>query len=168
MKSYFNLIKPRFEPVLDPGFRPPVLANRAFLAEVDASGAAVPLVIAVERDQGRVDRYDTRVFAMSHPRAAANFFYVERLLKFLLWQWGGWRAWIGGPRAIGAHIRDTYSPGGARAFDHQFMGEDVYEHTFTVIPCDPAEVPAARESGPASASTSARATSRSPPSRRAR
>ncbi|HOC18485.1 MAG TPA: hypothetical protein PKK95_09465 [Vicinamibacterales bacterium] len=147
MSHEFILPEPRIAPQLDPGFRPPALANRAFAREVRESGGGVPLVIAMERSDGAVSRFETRVFSESHPRFQAGLPYAERLFKFLLWQWGGWRAWIGGPRAIGAHIRDTYSPGGARAFDHQFMGEDVYEHTFTVIPCDPAEVPAARESG---------------------
>jgi len=55
-----------------------VLANRAFLEEVDASGAAVPFIVAIERDQGRISRFETRVFAMDHPRAAANFFRVGK------------------------------------------------------------------------------------------
>jgi predicted NBD/HSP70 family sugar kinase len=101
----------------------------------------------MERSEGAVSRFETRVFPESHPRFGAALPYAERLFKFLLWQWGGWRAWIGGPRAIGEHIRQTYSPAGARAFDHQFMGEDVYEHAFMVIPCDPKVVPPARESG---------------------
>ena len=37
MKEVFRLVRPQTVPVLDPDFRPPVLANRAFLAEVDAS-----------------------------------------------------------------------------------------------------------------------------------
>ncbi len=147
MSHEFILPEPRIVPPLDPGFRPPVLANRAFDREVREAGGGVPFVIAMERSDGAVSRFETSVFPESHPRFQASLPYAERLFKFLLWQWGGWRAWIGGPRAIGGHIRDTYSPGGARAFDHQFMGEDVYEHTFTVIPCDPAEVPVARESG---------------------
>ena len=143
MKSYFNLIKPRFEPVLDPGFRPPVLANRAFLAEVDASGAAVPLVIAVERDQGRVDRYDTRVFAMSHPRAAANFFYVERLLKFLLWQWGGWKITIGGPVELVRYLQSCYTHTGPRAFDAEFWGDQTYEREMEFVATSADRVPPA-------------------------
>ncbi|MBQ7650053.1 MAG: hypothetical protein IJS15_03790, partial [Victivallales bacterium] len=65
MKSQFKLVKPSSVPVLDPDFRPPILANRAFLKEVDESGAAIPLLIAVERDQNRVSRFDTRIFDMS-------------------------------------------------------------------------------------------------------
>jgi len=50
-----------------------------------------------------------------------------------------------------AHHRRSYPPGvfsqGERAFDYHFMGEQVYEQTFTVVPCDPSEVPPAYEIG---------------------
>ncbi|HSK10625.1 MAG TPA: hypothetical protein VK911_13685, partial [Vicinamibacterales bacterium] len=149
MTNTFILPSPRIAPPLDPGFRPPVLANRAFEREVADAGGGVPLVIALERSDGAVSRFETRVFPETHPRFAAGLPYAERLFKFLLWQCGGWQAWIGGPRPIGDHIREVYSPGGARAFDWQFMGEDVYERRFTVIPCDASEAPPARESGQA-------------------
>ncbi|NMA21319.1 MAG: hypothetical protein GX927_12140 [Lentisphaerae bacterium] len=108
MKSQFKLIKPAIVPVLDPAFRPPVLANRAFLAEVEASGAGVPFMVAVERDHGRVSRFDTKVFDPRHPRAAANYFYVERLLKFLLWQFGGWKVTIHGPAELVRYLQACY------------------------------------------------------------
>lgn len=145
MTSAFRLIEPRYVPPLDPGFRPAVLANRAFLDEVRASGAAVPLIFGLERADGSVSRYETQVFKADHPRAEANLRYAERLLKFLLWQRGGWRVYVGGPSSIAAHIRDCYSPSGARAFDFHFMGEDVYEKTFTVVHCRPEDVPAENE-----------------------
>jgi predicted NBD/HSP70 family sugar kinase len=143
MQQYFKLVKPRLAPVLDPDFRPPVLANRAFLQEVDASGAAVPLIIAAEREEGRVSRYETRVFAMDHARAAANFFYVERLLKFLLWQWGGWKVTIGGPVALVRYLESCYTDTGSRAFDAEFWGDMTYEHEMQFVATDPAHVPAA-------------------------
>lgn len=143
MKQYFKLIKPRLAPVLDPDFRPPVLANRAFLEEVAASGAGVPLVIAAERDQGRVDRYEARVFAMNHPRAAANFFYVERLLKFLLWQWGGWKVTVGGPVELVRYLESCYTDTGSRAFDAEFWGDQTYEHEMEFVATTPDRVPAA-------------------------
>ncbi len=38
-------------------------------------------------------------------------------------------------------------PDGERKFDFHFMGEQVYEKTFSVIACEPHEVPLAHESG---------------------
>jgi predicted NBD/HSP70 family sugar kinase len=142
MKTYFPLVAPSHVPVLDPDFRPPVLANRAFLAEVDASGSAVPFVIAVERDQGRVSRYDTRVFAMDHPRAAANFYYVERLLKFLLWQWGGWKVTVGGPVELVRFLESCYSGTGMRSFDAEFWGDQVYEQEMEFVATTADKAPA--------------------------
>jgi len=140
-----KLVLPRFLPPLESEFRPAALANRAFQKEVERVG--VPLVIGLERDRGQVSRFETLVFPQGHPQTAANFRYVERLVKFLLWQRGGYKVYIGGPRRIGEYIRDYYSPLGQGAFDYHFMGEQVYEQTFTVVPCDPAEVPPVYEIG---------------------
>jgi predicted NBD/HSP70 family sugar kinase len=145
MSQDFKLIKPNFVPPLDEGFRPAVLANNAFRAEVRASGAGVPLVLGLERADGSLSRFETVVFPEGHARVGANLFYVERLLKFLLWQRGGWKVYVGGPRGIGEYIAKAYSPGGAREFDFKFMGEDVYEHTFAVVSCDASEVPPENE-----------------------
>ena len=47
-----KLVEPTFVPPLDPGFRPAVLANRAFAEAVARSGAGVPLVLGLERLNG--------------------------------------------------------------------------------------------------------------------
>jgi len=142
-----ELVKPKCVPPLDSNFRPAVLANRAFMRQVQVSGAGVPLVLGLERDDGHLSRFETHVFPEGHPQAGSNLMYSERLLKFLLWQRGGWKVYVGGPRSIGEHIQREYSPKGARRFDYHLMGQDVYEQTFTVIPCEAADVPPASESG---------------------
>src|SRR5512137_2437580 len=147
MTNDLTLIKPRLIPLLDPDFRPAVLANRAFQKEVADSGVGVSLVLGLERANGELSRFETQVFPSDHPRAVANLMVVERLVKFLLWQRGGWRVYVGGPREIGEYIAACYSPEGARQFDYHFMGEDVYEQTFTVTICTADEVPPANESG---------------------
>jgi predicted NBD/HSP70 family sugar kinase len=147
MSTAFRLVAPTFVPPLEPDFRPAVLANRAFRQEVAASGQGVPLVIGLERSDGAVSRFETVAFPDGHPRADANLTYAERLVKFLLWARGGWKVTVGGPRSIGEHIARTYAPGGARAFDYHFMGEQVYGRPFTVVACGDREVPAAREAG---------------------
>ena len=145
MSHSFQLIAPKHAPPLDEAFRPAVLANEAFQREVVESGAGAPLVLALERADGSVSRYETMVFAEDHPRAEANLFYAERLLKFLLWQRGGWKVYVGGSPRVGEHLKQVYSPDGERAFDYHFMGESVYEKPFTVEVCAPAEVPQAKE-----------------------
>jgi predicted NBD/HSP70 family sugar kinase len=141
----FHLVKPSFVPPLDEEFRPAVLANRNFLREVGQS--CVPLVLGLERENGRISRFETRVFPEGHPQAEANLTYVERLVKFLLWARGGFRVYVGGPKSIAEYLQKLYAPGGQREFDFYFMGDQVYEQTFTVVHCDPSEVPAEQEAG---------------------
>ena len=147
MPQPFPLIKPRFIPPLDPDFRPASLANRAFQKDTAKNG--VPLIIGLERSDGEVSRYETLVFPENHPRAVENLYYIERIIKFLLWQRGGFKVFIGGPRSIGKYIRKAYAAEGERKFDYHFMGEQVYDETFTVIACHPSGVPLERETGKA-------------------
>jgi predicted NBD/HSP70 family sugar kinase len=132
-------------PPLDKAFRPAALANRAF--EQELSGRGAPLVIGLLRENGTLTRFETRVHLDGAAGADADLPYIERLVKFLLWQRGGYQVYIGGPRRIGEYIRSCYSAGGAREFDARFMGNQVYEQPFSVTSCAVAEVPAARESG---------------------
>jgi len=140
-------ITPQFIPALEPDFHPAALFNRAFRIELARTGQSQTLVLGIERADGTCSRFETDVFAPEHPWAAYNNFYVERIVKFLLWQRGGYKVFVGGPREIGEHIRDFYAPTGARKFDYHFMGEQVYEQTFEVLLCTPEEVPAPKETG---------------------
>ncbi len=144
MNDAFKLIEPPTTPPLDDSFRPAVLANRAFLDEVRASGEAVPLRIGLERGDGSISTFETEVFGDGSDRFAANLPYAERLVKFLLWQRGGWKVMVGGPQAIGEHIKAVYSADGERAFDFDFMG-GVYENPFTVEVTEAEQVPDTRE-----------------------
>jgi len=145
MVDYQKIARLKFTLPIEDGFLPAVLANRAFQAAVGESG--VPLVIALERSHGEISRFETKVFPEGHPQEGANNYYVERLVKFLLWQRGGWKVYIGGPRNAGKYIQKVYAADGERKFDYHFMGEQVYEQTFTIIPCRPEEAPPANEKG---------------------
>ena len=125
-------IAPQFRPVLDPEFVPASLWNRAFASAVTASGGGEPLALALERSDGSVSVFHTRVLPDSAADVALNERYAERLLKFLLWQKGGWRVTVAGPSGIADHLRGVYSPSGARAFDYDFMGERVYGRPMSI------------------------------------
>jgi predicted NBD/HSP70 family sugar kinase len=146
--SHFE-IQPQFVPPLDAGYQPAALVNRAFRRAVDQAGGGEQLVIGLERADGSVSRWATCVFPEGHPHAMANLAYAERLVKFLLWQRGGWHVYVGGPASIGRHIAEIYAPAGARAFDYQFMGQRIYGHPFTVTSCRAEDVPAEDERGQA-------------------
>jgi hypothetical protein len=141
----FELIAPKVIPPLDSEFRPAVLANQAFRQENEKG--SVSLVLGLERSDGEMSRFEIRVHAENHPGVAANYQYVERLVKFLLWQRGGHTLYIGGPSNIGNYIQKTYATDGERSFDFRFMGEQVYERSLKIVACQPGEVPAASETG---------------------
>jgi predicted NBD/HSP70 family sugar kinase len=145
MSGSLELIRPLIQPPLDEEFRPAVLANHQFQAKTTSTGT--PLVIGLERADGEISRYETRVFPTGHTGEQENYPYVERLLKFLLWQRGAFKVNIGGPREIGEFIANCYSSKGKRSFEVDFLGRQVYERPFQVITCSPDEVPPAREVG---------------------
>lgn len=118
---------------LDPGFQPAVLGNRAYRQTVGAAG--VPLVIGLERENGLLSRYETRVRPISDP---ATRRYVERTLKFLLWARGGWKIYFSGPRELAANL--------VRAFDADMM-QRAYGRPQEITLVKPDQVPAERESG---------------------
>ena len=116
---------------LDRGFLPASLFNRRYRELASASGG-VPLRLALERGDGSISTLSTSVVTPSAGHLAATLLYVERLVKSLLWQRGGWKVYVGGPAAIGQHLKTVYSPAGARKFDADFLGR-VYKHPFEVI-----------------------------------
>src|SRR5690348_14018944 len=106
-----TLPAPRVVPVLDPGFRPAVLAVRAFDELARSSGNPVTVRLAIEQADGSIFRFETRVLPATHPQAGGNAVHLERLVKFILWARGGWRLFVDAPaplvEALQAHYRDT-------------------------------------------------------------
>ena len=119
-------------PELDPGFLPAALWNREY-RKLAASLPSHPLAVTVERANGAVSRFDTVVLEETPENAELNYRYVERLVKFMLWAYGGWRVTVAGAPLAAEKLRRTYSPEGERAFDFAIMGQRIYDHDFTVV-----------------------------------
>ena len=137
-------IRPRLVPPLDPNYLPAVLFNRSFRSAVGESGASARLAIGLGRPDGSLSAFETTVFAPKSPRATENLFYVERLVKFLLWQRGASVLLIGGSCAIAEHLAAQYSPTGPRSFDFDFMTR-IYGSPFRVEAVDREEIIASHE-----------------------
>jgi len=99
---------------------------------VKESGRGQNLAVTLQRSDGSVSVFRTSVLPHEGANVAINERYIERLLKFLLWQKGGYRVTIAGDPRIAGYLRNVYSLGGARAFDHEFMGERVYGRPFAI------------------------------------
>ena len=90
-------------PELDGGFVPLGLFFKQY-----QKGAKKPLCIAVERSGGQIGTYETKVYG-TPDMAEADAYYVDRLVKFLLWSWGGFKVYICGDEAVGgAHPSGVY------------------------------------------------------------
>ena len=137
------LVPPSITPPLDPAFRPAVLANRAFRDGIQSH--AVPVQIALERADASVSRWDLAVAAPGAPLSQANFVYIERVLKFLLWSRGGYRIYFAGPDDLGQQLQRHYRESKTGRFDAQIMGDKIYERPFEVVLTAPDALPAERE-----------------------
>ena len=119
-------------PELDPDFIPMGKWMRAYLTEADH-----PVRIGIER-QGKITVRETRIYG-TEEMIDADYRYLERYIKFLLWSIGGYRIYISGADKIACRLRNEYvyspedeSKNGKRWFDVQFM-EDVFGRTIEII-----------------------------------
>ena len=113
------------QPALDPAFLPLYRWEEEYL-----KGAEEKLAVALVREGGKTCVCETKIYGTEKMREA-DFFHVERLVKFLLWAKGGYRVIICGNEKVYEYIKKTYAADGARAFDFKTMG-DVYESAFSV------------------------------------
>ena len=116
-------------PELDPGFIPLHRFNQAFLAD-----AKKPLGIAVERANGEMAAVETYIHGTEAMREA-DCYYVNRLVKTILWMKGGFRIYVRGDEGIYAYLKQAYSAGGCQAFDWDYMA-GIFEHPFEVVMTD--------------------------------
>jgi len=142
MNSPLPLVVPKVVPALDPAFRPAVLANRAFREQVRLSKNPVPVKLALEQADGSVFHYATEVFSADNPQAAGNFIYIERITKFMLWGWGGFRFHIDGPKSLVGQLQNYFSETPTGKFDADMMGNRIYERPFEIVHTQ--NLPAAR------------------------
>lgn len=131
------------KPKLDPEFVPAVVWNRAF-RRLCGQNPSQPLSIALLRTDGTRSVFATEVLS-DDEHHDLNVRYVERLVKFLLWQKGGCKVVIGGSRKIAEAMAEQYSPAGERAFDFDFMGEKIYGEIMQIEYRPIEDMPAAKE-----------------------
>src|SRR5436190_1739508 len=127
------LVAPRVTPVLEPAFRPAVLANRAFQALAGETPGAIPVRLALEQADGSVFRFETAVLPDSHPASAGNTVYLERYVKFLLWSRGGWRIHVDAPAALVAALASHYRDTPTGRFDDDLVGQRMFDHPLEVV-----------------------------------
>ena len=125
-------------PQLDPGFIPFGVWMEKYL-----EGATQPIAIAVERDKGHISVHHSRIHGTPEMREA-DYRYVERYVKFLLWSTGGFRVFICGCSEVAQRLQKAYTPEGERKFDFQFVGQ-LYERDLEVLDLPLEQCPEANE-----------------------
>ncbi len=124
--NFLNIdVSPKNKPAYDEGFLPLGL----FFTNYEKN-ATKPLCVAVERSGGQTMVYDTKIYATKEMEEA-DAYYVDRLVKFLLWSAGGFKVSICGDDNVAKKIKEAYCTGGAREFDKITM-ERIYEKEFVV------------------------------------
>ena len=126
------------KPELDPGFIPFGVWMDAYLKD-----AKQPIAIAIERDRGQISVRKTFIHGTPE-MAAADYRYVERLVKFLLWSIGGFKVYVCGCDDIAKKLQADYSEHGKRAFDYDFFHK-LYERNLEIISLPLDQCPAAHE-----------------------
>ena len=125
-------------PKLDPTFIPFGVWRAAYLKD-----AKKPIAIALERDKGRISVHHTCIHGTPE-MAEADYRYVERYVKFLLWSTGGFRVSICGCPELTQRLQKAYTPEGERHFDYTFVNQ-LYERNLEILDLPLDQCPAANE-----------------------
>jgi len=117
------------KPELDPEFIPLYKFNEAF-----QKTAKEPFSFAIERNDRQIYVRSTYIHG-DEAYAETDLYYLDRLIKFELWQKGGFRIFIKGNDALYQKLKQAYALGGSREFDAEFMGR-IYQNDFEVLKCN--------------------------------
>ncbi|MDO5441255.1 MAG: ROK family protein [Bacillota bacterium] len=112
-------------PELDPNFTPLYVFNREFLKT-----AKKTISIAIERAGGEMARVDSFIHGTNEMKAADEY-YINRLVKTILWMKGGFRIFVN-DKEIYDYLSKAFAKGGIQDFDNVFMS-GIFEHEFEVI-----------------------------------
>lgn len=133
-------------PELDEDFIPMGAWLDAYLKDANHE-----IMIAVERDSGKITVRHTKIHG-TEGMAEADYRFVERYVKFLLWSIGGFRVYIAGADGIAKKLQKEYvyfedgkGENGKRWFDVQFMS-DVFGKGFEIVICNEDNFPKGNDS----------------------
>ncbi|MFA5448905.1 MAG: ROK family protein [Clostridia bacterium] len=105
--------------MLDKNYIPIYLWHKRFtegLRQTDAK----PFYIALERGEGEIKVHTSEIYADGRTE---NLSYIERVVKTMLWAYGGYKFYFWGDAELVEELGKIYSKTGARAFDAEFMAK---------------------------------------------
>ncbi len=125
------------QPKLDKDYIPFGVWAEAYLKE-----ATQPVKIGIERNGGYISVFET--YKRGEEFHEANYRYIERIVKFLLWSIGGMRIYLCGCDKEAEILQKAYTASGERHFEVDFMNQ-VFENGLSVCIVDEEHFPAANE-----------------------
>ena len=132
-------IHPRCTPELDPEFLPAALWTRAY---EKVAGECVKAEAVRVWLQGQTTELAAilKIFPQGDHSTLTEC-YLERAVKFLLWQRGGHTVVLEGCPWLAESLQTRYAAGGDRAFDCEFMGRKLFFKAlnFTSTPIEDSE-----------------------------
>ncbi|MBT3483623.1 MAG: ROK family protein, partial [Opitutales bacterium] len=123
------------KPILDPSFTPSTIWNQDYRDQVASSGP-VQATLALIRPDETCSLYRIQILPLTERNEQLTLRYLERLLKFLLWQRGASKVLISGCDPLVGKLTAIYSENGARSFDYHFFGGKVYDDPLVIEKCD--------------------------------
>lgn len=115
------------------------LYEKDFLNEVKKEGGK-PFILALERGAGEVETYETQLFQEGH--LEENLRYAKKLVKTMLWAYGGYKFYLYGGEVVIEGLKKAYSESGERAFDYDFM-KNVYLRPLEFVCVEKEDLPKA-------------------------
>ena len=128
--------------IIDKNFAPFCIIYDEFQKDAEKYGGQ-PFAISIERNGGFRHTYKMQVLKGSE-NFDRNLNITERVLKCLLWIYGGYKVILGGDAELAQKLKDIYSENGKRSFDFFFMSK-IYLQPFEVIIVDYDQVPESNE-----------------------
>jgi len=136
-------IQAKVLPKFDPHFLPLGKFISWYQEQAEKNGQEIR--IGLERENHLLSTWKTKILPWSEKNLSLTKVFIERLLKFLLWQKGAWKIYFQGPEPIYQYLKNLYSEEGERKFDVNLMST-VYEKPFEVVRVLPENFPEDKES----------------------
>jgi len=117
----YLLTRPKVPAPLDPNFSPFILGKRKYVECAKSSSSVQTLEFAIERPGGCCGRDKLPVFADDHPGFEASLYLAGECIRYMLWQRGGFKLSLAGPKKLCEGLKAAYSPGGKFEFEAATM-----------------------------------------------
>lgn len=133
-RHIFQSIEKEISPLIRPQYDPNFLPLGKFMAwyRKQASNSPEEIQLALERENKLIFTWRDKILPLSSETLPLTRVFLEKLVKFLLWQKGGWKIYYQGPEILYSRLKELYSSQGERNFDVNLMST-VYEQPFEVV-----------------------------------